>query len=75
MRDGTHSPVSRAWEATLLQKISFGGKFEMNATVASFSALLFFYEAKQRFKANGNFIFAADFQEKNPTVCDLCGIV
>ena len=40
----------------------------MNARVASFSTLLIFYEAIQWFHADGNFIFAADFQVRNQIV-------
>ena len=36
----TYVHVSRAWSTALLQKITFGGNFEMNACVASFSPLL-----------------------------------
>ena len=42
----------------------------MNASVASLSPLLIFFEVIQWFHADGNFIFAADFQEKNQTVRD-----
>ena len=42
----------------------------MNASVASLSPLLIFFEVIQWFHADGNFIFPADFQEKNQTVRD-----
>ena len=45
MRESTHTSVSHAWETALLQKISFGGNFVINACVASFSPLLIFFEA------------------------------
>ena len=66
MRERAHTPVSHAWETALFQKISFGRNFVINAWVASLSPLLTFYEATQWF----NYIFAADFQERNQTVCD-----
>ena len=47
-----------------------GREFVMNACVASFFHFLIFYEAVQWFHADGNFIFAADFQERKQTVCD-----
>ena len=48
----------------------FGGKFVMNACVASFFLFLIFREAIQWFDEDGNLDFAADFQERKQTFCD-----
>ena len=67
MRERTHAPVFHAWETAHLQKISFGGNF---VYVVSFSSLSILYEAIQWFDADGNFIFAADSQERNQATRD-----
>ena len=41
------------------------------ACVASFSLLLVFYEAIQWFHADGNFIFAPDFQETETKLSEI----
>ena len=42
----------------------------INACVALFSHILIFCEAIQWLHADGYYIFAADFEERNQTVCD-----
>ena len=42
----------------------------MNVSVASFYPPLIFFEVMQWLHAVENYIFVADFQERNQTVCD-----